>query len=94
MSLSDDMLGYEDAAFAILKSIGAIACCDAHDDFWYNTGTLDTDQVYAYATASLRKTAAYERYSSPKMFHAAIKRILDNAGADSNCPFCEKAYNE
>ncbi len=93
MGIADMMSDYREVAFEVLKSIGVIACCDAHDDYWYNTGSFDNDEIYARATTKVQMSAEYSSYTDMKVFHEAIKDILDNAGIDSDCPFCEKAYN-
>ena len=94
MSIAKELIGYEDVAFDILKSIGAIACCDAHEEYWYRTGGLEEKQVYEYATATLKRESEYASYTNMKAFHNAIKNILDNAGIDENCPYCQKAFDE
>ena len=94
MGIADDMFAYRDVAFEVLKSIGAIACCDAHDDYWYNTGKFDDNEIYARATKKVQTATEYSSYTDMKEFHAAVKKILDNAGIDDDCPFCAKALSE
>ena len=36
---------YRDNVHDIMKEIGAIAHCDAHDDYWYNTGKFSDDEI-------------------------------------------------
>lgn len=94
MGIADKMFDYEEVARSVLENIGAIASCDAHDDYYYNTGAFDDKEIYARATTVVQTKADYSSYTDMKAFHAAIKKVLDEAAIDSDCPFCAKAYNE
>ena len=81
---------YGELAFGLLSAVGAIKQCKYHDDWYYATG-MDTDDVYKYATAKLKKK---ENNPDHKLFHKKIKEILRDAGeAESDCPFCKKIMN-
>ena len=78
----------------ILFEIGAIACCDAHDDYWYDTGKYSGDELYARATSLYKKKFPNHSNGAMKEFHADVKSVMNDAGLSSTCPYCEKAYNE
>lgn len=82
-----------DLAKSILLEICAIKACDAHDDFIYKTCAMDEKTIYARATQKY-KDSYYREGEGFTPFQDAVKRVLDDAGPDNNCPFCEKAYNE
>lgn len=84
---------FYDLAKKILIEIGAIKACDAHDDFTYQTCSMDTNTIYALATQKY-KDSYYREGESFKPFQGAVKRVLDETVPNSNCPHCEKAYNE
>lgn len=90
MSLDDEFYGYEEIAKRILFEIGALACCDAHDDYIYSTGMTD-DDIYAFATKTLQRSESRQLYPNMKMFHDAIKSNIDNYGGNCSpdCPYCE-----
>lgn len=79
---------------AFLLDIGAIATCDVHEEYYYSTDAFDDSELYARATSVFNKSNKYRLYSNHKAFHAAIKDVLDNAGVSSDCPHCQKSYNE
>lgn len=54
---------------------------------------MDEKTIYARATQKY-KDSYYREGEGFTPFQDAVKRVLDDAGPDNNCPFCEKAYNE
>ncbi|MDE7363809.1 MAG: hypothetical protein K2N27_02805 [Ruminococcus sp.] len=88
----EEINSYREIAYDILKSIGAIETCPFHEDEWYFDNYMDEQEVYAKATNILK--AEYPNMNDFKLFHEQIKGILDEASYESNCPFCEKLFNE
>ena len=93
MGLSKRILEEREENFRLAKSIlfdiGAIAGCDVHD-YYYNNLNYDNSELYAIAINEYKKRGGKDF----KMFQDAIKEVLDNAGRESTCPLCEKAYSE
>ena len=93
MGLTKRMLEEKEKYFNIAKSIlidiGAIGVCDVHD-YYYNNDNYDNSDLYAIATNKYKE----QGYTDFKMFRDAIKEVMDNAGIESTCPYCEKAFSE
>ena len=86
---------YYEVAFDILLDIGAIAYCEYHDDYYYNTYKFDEENVYPIATIKIKASSNYGDNIDMKSFHSEIKKIMDESGVDKdNCPFCDDWFDK
>jgi len=53
--LGEKIEEYQAMAFEILLEIGAIKTCKLHDDFYYATYKMDDSEMYARATAAIKR---------------------------------------
>ena len=93
MGLAKRLLEEKEESFNIAKSIlidiEAIGVCDVHD-YYYSTDKYDNSELYAIATNKYKEQGRTDF----KIFQDAIKEVMDNAGIESTCPYCEKAFSE
>lgn len=85
------VMDYYDVAEKILLEIKAIATCDAHEDFHYQTG-MDEKEIYAWATNLFKKY--YPICEDFSLFHDCVKKVLDDTAMDNECPYCYKISKE
>ncbi len=85
---------YRDNVHDIMEKIGAIAHCDAHDDYWYNTGKFSDDEILDEVLKEIKQTPIYSALSDRTQIKAAVEYTLGDVAYDNDCPFCQKAYDE
>lgn len=85
---------YRDNVHDIMEEIGAIAHCDAHDDYWYNTGSFSDDEVLDEVLKEIKRNPIYSALNDREQIKAAVEYTLDDVAYDNDCPFCQKAYDE
>ena len=84
---------YDDAKDVLIK-IGALKTCEFHEDYWYDTGKFYGGELYACATNYLKEHSADYPFIDMKSFHAAVDKVMKDAGPDSTCPRCKKIDEE
>ncbi len=85
---------YRDIVHEIIADIGAIAHCDAHDDFWYNTGRFSDEEILDEVLKEFIRNPIYTALKDKTKIESAVEYTLNNVAYDNECPFCQKANDE
>ncbi len=85
---------YRDNVHDIMEEIGAIAHCDAHDDYWYNTGKYSDDEALKAVLKEIKNNPIYTALNDRDQIASAVEYTLEDVAYENDCPFCQKAYDE
>lgn len=85
---------YRECIHDVMESLGVIAHCDAHDDYWYRTGKYMDDEIEKYVMKALKQNPQYSAFNDRQLIKDAIMFNLDDVAIESECPYCKKAYDE
>lgn len=85
---------YRDIVHEIIADIGAITHCDAHDDFWYNTGRFSDEEILDEVLKEFIRNPIYTALKDKTKIESAVEYTLNNVAYDNECPFCQKANDE
>lgn len=92
-TILEDQEDYYQLAKSILLDIGEISyICQIHKQEFEDNYKYDMKELYAIATERVKKLYGNNNIDFI-MFHEGIKRVMDDATADS-CYYCDKLEKE